>query len=95
MKKATIITTITLTVEVEGNYSPEFLGTFYTSNGDPGDPPEPSEYEITSIKLLSGTDITKILDDNNFDWQVFEQDCIAEIENEIANNEKDYDDVGL
>ncbi len=36
-------------VKVEANYWPAYAGCWYRSNGDPGDPPEPSEAEITSI----------------------------------------------
>ena len=36
-------------VEVRGVYYPGSPGTWYRRNGDPGDPPEPAEWELTSV----------------------------------------------
>lgn len=36
-------------VDVEARYTPGNPGTWYRSNGDPGDPPEPAECDILSI----------------------------------------------
>lgn len=36
---------------IEFDYSPGSPGTMYQKNGDPGDPPEPEELDITACKL--------------------------------------------
>jgi len=35
-------------------YYPAFPGSWYRRNGDPGDPPEPSEVEVIAIKYMDG-----------------------------------------
>lgn len=74
-------------VDVEGNFSPGSPGTFYRSNGDPGDPPESAEFEIEKV-IWQGVDIAPMLDKENFDFSSLEEDCIADIED---SNEPDYD----
>jgi len=78
--------TIEVEVEIEGSFSPGSPGCWYRANGDPGDPPEPPSFEINSVKFKE-TDITKMLDDANFDWFQLEQEIIDDIQNE----EPDYD----
>ena len=41
-------------VTVEASCTPGFPGTMYARNGDPGDPPEPAEAEITSVSGPDG-----------------------------------------
>jgi hypothetical protein len=74
-------------VDVEGHFSPGKPGTFYRSNGDPGDPPEPTEFQIEKV-IWQGVDIAPMLDKDNFDFSSLEEDCIADIED---SNEPDYD----
>lgn len=38
-------------VQVHFNYTPEEPATMYRSNGDPGDPGTPEEFDITKIEL--------------------------------------------
>jgi len=75
-------------VEIEGSYSAGRPGTFYRSNGDPGDPPEPAEFEIHSVKW-QGVDISPMLDKENFDWFALEEEILEDIENREPD---DYDD---
>jgi hypothetical protein len=70
---------IEIEVEVEGKYIKEQPGSFYRSNGDPGDPPEPAQFEIQSVKH-GNKDITKHLDDINFDWYALEEEILDEID---------------
>ena len=44
-----------LNLEVIGDYSPGRAGTMYRSNGDPGDPPEPEDFEIEDICIIPNT----------------------------------------
>lgn len=58
-RNVTFDTTITvgdteIEVEVEASYTPGYKGSFYAANGDPGDPPEPSEIEVDSITDENG-----------------------------------------
>jgi hypothetical protein len=41
-------------VTVDATYWPAYAGCWYRKNGDPGDPPEPAEAEITSICKSNG-----------------------------------------
>lgn len=43
--------------EVTGYYTPGRAATMYKRNGEPGDPPEPPEFELESI-VVGGVDIT-------------------------------------
>ena len=72
-------------VEVTGNFIKGHSGTFYRSNGDPGDPPEPDMFEIENI-VWNGLDITKQLDEENFDFSSLEDECIED----VSNYENDY-----
>lgn len=74
-------------VEIEGNHSPGRPGTFYRSNGDPGDPPEPEEFEIQSVKW-QGVDISSMLDKENFDWSSLEEEILED----ISDRGDDYDE---
>lgn len=44
-------------VSVEADFTPGHPGTMYARNGDPGDPPEGAEVEITSITDGDGNEI--------------------------------------
>lgn len=79
METVKIEINLTIEVEVKGKYYKGSDGTFYKSNGDVGDPPEPAEFEIREI-LWQGKDITEMLDKENFDFQSLELDCIEKIE---------------
>lgn len=46
--------------QVTGYYTPGRAGTMYKRNGEPGDPPEPPEFELESI-VVGGVDITEEL----------------------------------
>jgi hypothetical protein len=46
--------------QVTGFYTPGRAGTMYNRNGDPGDPPEPEEFDVESI-VVGGVDITEEL----------------------------------
>jgi hypothetical protein len=46
--------------QVTGYYTPGRAGKMYKRNGDPGDPPEPEEFEVESI-IVGGVDITEEL----------------------------------
>ena len=72
---------ITVDVVVTGEYTKGKDGVPYTRNGDPGDSPEPSEFEIARI-LLGGHDITTALKVAGFDMDSFNQQCLEEIEND-------------
>ena len=72
----TIEITIIATVEVDGVYYPEKQGTYYRSNGDPGDPPEAAEFCIDKISW-QGMDITRALNNEGYDF--------ASLEDEIVN----------
>lgn len=45
--------------QVQFKYWPGHPGTWYRRNGDPGDPPEPAEVEVTSV-TVDGWDITEL-----------------------------------
>lgn len=72
---------IEITVEVSGKYHPEIGGSFYRENGDPGDPPEPAEFEIHKV-TLAGVDITEALDASGFDWSSLEDTILDECDGE-------------
>lgn len=57
------------------------MGGCHRSNGDPGDPPEPSSFEINKV-FWDGLDITKNLDQIDFDFYSLEEECINDIENQ-------------
>ena len=67
----TVERSIEITVAVSGKHHPEVGGSFYRSNGDPGDPPEPAEFEIHKV-TFAGVDITAALDASGFDWSSLE-----------------------
>jgi hypothetical protein len=69
-------------VEVTGDYTKGSPGTFYRSNGDPGDPPEPEMFEIKNV-IWNGLDITEQLDEDNFDFSSLEDECIEELSDGI------------
>lgn len=46
------------TLIVEFDYTPGSPGTMYAPNGDPGDPPEPEELDITGIWMEVDNDST-------------------------------------
>jgi hypothetical protein len=62
-------------VDVDGTYHPSDPGKWTLSNGDPGYPPEPAEYEINKV-MWGDLDITKMLSGDDFN----------EIEYTILNN---------
>lgn len=77
--KVTIQLNLEVDVDIEGHYRPATLGSFYKSNGDPGDPPEPAEFKIKNVKW-QGVDITEMLDKEDFDFGFLEDKCIEKIE---------------
>lgn len=77
-------------VEVTGDYTKGSPGTFYRSNGDPGDPPEPETFEIKSV-IWNGLDITEQLDEDNFDFSSLEEECIEEISEGIDDYYEEED----
>lgn len=68
-------------VEVTGEFHKGHPGSFYRSNGDPGDPPEPDCFEIQGV-IWNGLDITSQLDQDNFDFSTLEEECIEEVKDE-------------
>lgn len=66
-------------VEVNGIFYAASPGSFYDRNGDPGDPPEPASFDIKNV-IWNGLDITKQLDNSDFDFYSLEDDCIEIIE---------------
>lgn len=59
MPRISIITTRlklkdNLEVSFTGNYLPEIPAVHYLSNGDPGHPAEPAEFEITKVEVVEG-----------------------------------------
>lgn len=48
------------TLTISGYYTEGREGVQYRSNGDPGDPPEPEEFEIETIKIGS-EDVTELM----------------------------------
>jgi len=66
----TVERSIEITVAVSGKYHPEVGGSFYRSNGDPGDPPD-ILFEIHKV-TFAGVDITEALDASGFDWSSLE-----------------------
>ena len=76
--KATITLTIDLVadIEFEGYATPETPDVFYLSNGDPGYPGSPAEFQITKA-TWNGVDITAALQkEKDFDWEDIEQQCV-------------------
>jgi hypothetical protein len=53
-------------VDVAARYYHGTLGSFYRSNGDPGDPPEPGEVEIMKV-VLDGKNILSLLSENDLE----------------------------
>lgn len=74
--------------EVEGSYTQGHPGTMYRSNGDPGDPPDPAEFAIESIK--PEMDLTQTQEEDLYEA------CLeaAQEQDEEDRNEAliDYDD---
>ncbi len=54
-------------VDVDGTYHPSDPGKWTLSNGDPGYPPEPAEYEINKV-MWGDLDITDILSEEDLDY---------------------------
>lgn len=50
-------------LNVSGLYSPGRPGSFYKRNGDPGDPPEPAEFEIDTVTNAEGENIMPFIED--------------------------------
>ena len=48
----------TLTIKVEGYYSPAFAGVFYHKDGS-GEPPEPAQFEIINVYDMKLRNITE------------------------------------
>jgi hypothetical protein len=71
---------MTVQVDVRGSFTPAFAGSFYRSNGDPGDPPSDAEFEIKKV-FIGSLDITAFLPPD-FDWNKLEADCIEKLEEE-------------
>jgi hypothetical protein len=70
-------------MSVSGEYSPGCAGSMYRRNGDPGDPPEPSEFYIEKI-MVDEQNITDFFDGLEHalyvDGVCSAQDCYIEIE---------------
>ena len=47
---------ITIEVEVDFDYIPGTPGCMYLQNGDPGIPPEPEEWDICEVNVISNHD---------------------------------------
>lgn len=71
-------------VSVEANYYPGSPGSMYRSNGDPGDPPEDDEVEVTKIvRLDTGEEL---------DWDSLPESCkdkLEELARERVSDEAD------
>jgi len=67
----TIKIQIEIEVEVEGKYIPGDPGVWTYSNGDPGYPATPPEFEIHKV-LWGKTDIVDLLSDDDL-WCIEEQ----------------------
>jgi len=52
-------------IDVSFNYYPGDPGVRTYSNGDPGYPPSPPEFEIISVDF-KGTNVTDLFDDDDF-----------------------------
>jgi len=78
-------------VDVTGQYIKGHPGSFYRSNGDPGDPPEPDQFEITNV-VWNGLDITEQLNDDNFDFYSLEEECLEDFSNEDPDDYYDEQD---
>ncbi len=76
---------MTVNVDVRGSFTPAFAGSFYRSNGDPGDPPSDAEFEIKKV-FIGSLDITEFLP-KDFDWSELEAKCIEQLESEGGPNE--------
>jgi hypothetical protein len=89
----TIRKKISLEIEVDviGQYIKGHPGTYYRSNGDPGDPPEPDQFEITNV-IWGGLDITDHLSDDNFDFYELEEECLENIRDEEPDYHYDNED---
>lgn len=64
---------------IEFDYSPGRPGTWYKRNGDPGDPPEPDELDVTSVKV-DGSEV----DLSDRQWEIVEQACYEKVAEENA-----------
>ena len=74
-----LVTDIKVMVTVIGKHTEGKAGCWYRSNVDPGDPPEDPEFEVEKV-LFMGVDITKQLEENNFDWYALEMQCLEELD---------------
>lgn len=54
-------------VDVDGKYYPADPGKWTLSNGDPGYPPTPAEYEINKV-MWGDLDITDTLSEEDLDY---------------------------
>lgn len=70
---------IEIEVEVGGEYYNGCDGTFYRSNGDPGDAPEPPEFDILSILWHEVNIAPMLFKEGNFDFQLLSSDCIDKL----------------
>lgn len=59
------------------NYTKSTDGINYSNTG--GEPHEPATFEISKV-LWQDTDITEMLNTENYDFDSIEEDCINEIE---------------
>lgn len=71
-----------ISLEVEGVYYPEEPMVWTLSNGDPGHPGSPSEFEIHDIKITKGSllDLIDYLNGNLDLWEHLTEICIQKIE---------------
>jgi len=65
-------------VEVFGDYTPATSEVRYLSNGDAGNPGEPESFDIINV-YWNDTNISSILDANDFDYTELEQDCLNKL----------------
>lgn len=65
-------------VEVFGDYTPAVQEVRYLSNGDAGNPGESESFDIINV-WWNDTNITNILDANDFDYTELEQDCLNKL----------------
>lgn len=69
-------------------YSPGRPGTWYKRNGDPGDPPEPDELDIESVKV-DGSEVPELSDRQ---WAIVEQACYDAVAGDEEDREAEADE---
>jgi len=95
--------TVKLTVgdnelECEGEYTPAQAGSEYTKNGDPGSPPEASDFVLDTVNLIHEHEghVLKISVTEMFltlsDFDVLQEMCLERLEDEDGAEYDDYED---